>query len=194
MELELEQRQSARTRRFGRVPFFVPVRLIRISTNQVLELQASNLSESGVFVETVIPFTVGEVFKLVIPSAPGGFEEVAVARISWRRPFSSARGTGAQPGIGISFVMMRPAERRALAQLVEAGGVAAPPPPRTIASRSPVQPRVLVLDRPAPPPERFVLAGHSAAMDVGPAGWLLVAALAAAAAASLLLGLQPLPV
>src|SRR4051812_2961615 len=98
---------SAQSRRFARVPFDAPVRLIRHATGQSLELAALNLSESGLFVETVIPFAIGEVFRLSFPDADGGFEEVAAARVAWRRAFQPQRSIGQPPGVGLSFVFMR---------------------------------------------------------------------------------------
>lgn len=181
--------EEARPRRFPRVPFHVPVRLTRLATGQVLDLQAQNLSESGLFVETVIPFPVGELFRLRFPTSPGDLEEVAVARVVWRRAYTPSRPAGTRPGLGIAFLLMRPAERRALGILVEEGGVAPPEPERQPPPRAPDP----------PPPETsaspLLAAGPLAdeIVDLGPTGWLLLAALSMAAVAALLAGLQPLP-
>ena len=189
MEQHTEQELSyePRARRFPRVPFRVPVRVTRLATGQVLELMALNLSETGMFLETVIPFPVGELFRVNLPTAPADFEEVAVARVVWRRAFTPSRPAGMAPGIGIAFLLMRPADRRALAAVVEDGGVAPEPvyePPRP--SRSPE----------APPPDRSAPAlspTMTDVIDLGPMGWLLLAAMSMAAVAALLAGLQPIP-
>ena len=184
--------EEVRARRFPRVPFHVPVRVTRLSTGQVLELQAQNLSQSGMFVETVIPFPIGELFRVRFPTSPGDFDEVSVARVAWRRAFTPSRPAGTQPGIGVAFLLMRPAERRALGQLVDDGGVAPREPERRPPPRAP-----------APPPEREVPVSASPlfaggpvgedVIDLGPTGWLLLAALSLAAVAALLAGLHPLP-
>lgn len=180
--------QQVRARRFPRVPFHVPVRLTRLSTGQTLELMAQNLSASGLFVETVIPVPIGELFRVSFPTSPGGFDEVAVARVAWRRPFTSSRPAGTAPGLGIAFLLMRPAERRALEALVDDGGVApAEPPGRAPGNHAPP---------PAATREIPLLVGSSLrddVIDLGPTGWLLLAALSMAAVAALLAGLQPLP-
>lgn len=185
MELELSQ-EATRARRFGRVPFDAPVRLTRHSTGQTLELSGVNLSENGLFVETVIPFAIGELFRLSF-----GEVEVAAARVAWRRPYLQPRSAASPPGIGLMFLLMHPSDRAALRGLVESGGIAPSPKPRTIPSR--VAP---VANAPHPPPQmRWQLAGGEAEMlDVGPVGWLLALALAMAAVASLLVGLHPIPV
>lgn len=187
-EQEVVSSQELRARRFPRVPFHVPVRVTRLSTGQTLEFMAQNLSASGMFVETVIPIPVGELFRVAFPTSPGGFDEVAVARVAWRRPFTASRPAGMSPGIGFAFLLMRPAERRALELLVEDGGVAPVEHPRTPPNRGPSP----------PPPTREIplLIGSSLSEDVidlGPTGWLLLAALSMAAVAALLAGLQPLP-
>jgi hypothetical protein len=186
----MEARADTQARRFARVPFDAPVRLVRHSTGQALELQAHNLSENGVFVETVIPFATGELFRLSFPTHPCSLEEVAAARVSWRRPFSTSREPGQPPGVGLSFLFMSLEDRQALHVLVEAGGVPPRASARAASSRTPVAPRVI----PASDPARltFGSAGETAELfDVGPFGWLLIVTLALAAVASLLLGLQP---
>lgn len=190
-----QQRTDVQTRRFGRVPFQAPVRLTRLSTGQELELHALNLSENGIFLETVIPFSEGELFRLSFPTAPSAFEQVAAARVVWRRPFGATRAPGHPPGVALSFVMMRPDDRQALATLVANGGIV-PPRVRTTPSRAPVAARIVPTDAKHPdlPKMRFANTNGGAtveAMDIGPLGWLLVLALALAALASLLLGLQP---
>lgn len=182
---------DTRARRFPRVPFHTPVRVTRLSTGQTLELMAQNLSETGMFVETVIPFPVGELFKLTFPDSPEDFGEVAVARVVWRRAFTPSRPAGMPPGIGVAFLLMRPGDRRALTGLVDAGGVQPPAPAKEDAPRP---------ARSAPPPPRalpMLPAGVGPAsdevIDLGPSGWLLLAALSMAAVAALLAGLQPLP-
>lgn len=198
MELDFSAVESGRSRRFCRVPFDAPVRLTRHSTGQVLELQATNLSETGLFVETVIPFTPGELFRLDMPGAPDGFESVAVAKVCWRRPFSLNRAPGLPPGIGLMFLLMHPTDRQALHALVENGGIAPAPRPKTTPARTaPVAlPKPVGETRPVqvPPPQlRWKPIGidDQAAIDVAPFGWLLAIALALAAMASLLVGLQP---
>lgn len=186
-EPEVASSQTLRARRFPRVPFHAPVRVTRLSTGQALEFMAQNLSASGMFVETVIPIPVGEFFRVAFPTSPGGFDEVAVARVAWRRPFTSSRPAGMSPGIGFAFLLMRPAERRALEALVEDGGVPPVEQPRKPPNRGP-----------SPPPTRDMplLIGNSLGEDVidlGPTGWLLLAALSMAAVAALLAGLHPLP-
>ena len=116
------------------------MKVTRIATGQVLELMAQNLSLSGMFVETVIPFPVGELFKITFPTSPGGFDEVAVGRVAWRRPFTPSRPAGLAPGIGVAFLLMRPAERRALEELIDEGGVAPPEPERMPPPRAPAPP------------------------------------------------------
>ena len=186
---------SSQSRRFARVPFDAPVRLTRLSTGQSLELAGVNLSENGLFLETVIPFAHGEIFRLSFPSADGGFQEVSAARVAWRRPFSPERAPGQPPGVGLSFMFMRPDDREALRTLVEEGGVAPRPMPRTVASRAPVAPHVLGdEEEEAPRPAPVTSWGDPDAMelmDVGPFGWLLVVSLAMAAMASLLIGMHP---
>lgn len=171
------------------MPFHVPVRLTRLSTGQVMELMAQNLSASGVFVETVIPFPVGELFRVSFPTSPGDFDEVAVARVAWRRPFTPSRPAGLAPGIGIAFLLMRPAERRALETLIDEGGIAPAEPERMPPPRAPAPPAETTLPRqlviPAGPGED--------AVDLGPTGWLVLAALSMAAVAALLAGLNPVP-
>jgi hypothetical protein len=137
----------------------------------------------------VIPIPVGELFRVAFPTSPGGFDEVAVARVAWRRPFTPTRPAGMAPGLGFAFLLMRPGERRALEALVEEGGVPPAEQPRTPPNRGP---------SPPPPPTREMplLVGNSFGEDVidlGPTGWLLLAALSMAAVAALLAGLQPLP-
>lgn len=182
--------EEVRARRFSRVPFHVPVRVTRLSTGQVLELQAQNLSESGMFVETVIPFPVGELFRVRFPTSPGDFDEVSVARVAWRRAFTPSRPAGTQPGIGVAFLLMRPVERRALAALVDDGGVAPPLPDRRPPPRAPAPPA-----REISIPSPLLAAGPMAedVVDLGPTGWLVLAALSLAAVAVLLAGIQPLP-
>lgn len=182
---------SSQGRRFGRVPFDAPVRLTRVATGQTLELQGVNLSENGVFVETVIPFSAGELFRLHFPGEPEGLGEVAAARIAWRRAFSPNREPGQPPGVGLSFLFMSLDDRFALHTLVEAGGVAPQPASRAPSSRVPVAPRVIDEDLPQPLPSLAWSGDTMELMDVGPFGWLLVVALAMAAMASLLLGMQP---
>ena len=198
MELEFSEVESGRARRFCRVPFDAPVRLTRHSTGQVLELQASNLSEGGLFVETVIPFAPGELFRLEMPGAPSGFDTVAVAKVCWRRPFSLNRSPGLPPGIGLMFLLMRPSDRQALHELVEDGGIAPSPRPATRPARSAplpatVEPSKLPAVAPPPPQLRWRPVGveDTTAIDVAPFGGLLAIALALAAMASLLVGLQP---
>lgn len=183
------QSEAVRARRFPRVPFHVPVKVTRISTGQVLELMAQNLSLSGMFVETVIPFPVGELFKISFPTSPGGFDEVAVGRVTWRRPFTPSRPAGLAPGIGVAFLLMRPAERRALEQLIDDGGVAPPEPERMPPPRAPAPPPDPQLSAPR---HLIIPAGPAGedVIDLGPTGWLLLAALSMAAVAALLTGLQ----
>jgi hypothetical protein len=192
VEPEALPKTEALGRRFPRVPFQIPVRLTRLATGQVLELMARDVSAGGLFVETVIPFPVGEIFRLTIPDAPEGFDEVAVARVAWRRAFTPSRPAGMPPGIGLAFVLMRPASRRSLAAVVDSGGVRAPEPAQLPA---PVPARA-----PAPPPAPRDLGSLVPApfapddmIDLGPGAWLLLAALSLAATAMLLSGLQPLP-
>ena len=168
----------------------MPVRVTRLSTGQVLELMAQNLSASGVFVETVIPFPVGELFRVAFPTSPGGFDEVAVARVVWRRPFTPSRPAGLAPGIGIAFLLMRPAERRALEALIDEGGVAPPEPERMPPPRAPAPPADFTAPR-----QLVIPAGPAGedVVDLGPTGWLLLAALSMAAVAALLAGLNPMP-
>lgn len=185
---------EARARRFPRVPLHTPVRVTRLATGQTLELMAQNLSETGIFIETVIPFPVGELFKLSFPDAPEDFGEVAVARIVWRRAFTPSRPAGMPPGLGVAFLLMRPGDRRALTQLVDAGGVQPPAPPRGEAPR-PARTAPPPAD-PRPLPSMFPATAGAAGddvIDLGPSGWLLLAALSMAAVAALLAGLQPLP-
>lgn len=184
MELRADRSQS---RRFARVPFEVPVRLTRNSTGQTLELAASNLSEGGLFLETVIPLIPGELFRLTFPSQPGELESIAAARVTWRRAFSPSRLPGEPPGAGLSFLFMSAEDRQALRALVESGGVAAPRPP----ARAPVAPRLLEPVQPTPLSSLVEPSETLSMMDVGPFGWLLVVALAMAAVASLLLSMQP---
>jgi Tfp pilus assembly protein PilZ len=185
-------KQDVHARRFARVPFNTPVRLTRLATGQVLELMARDLSHGGLFVETVIPLPVGELFRVSVPDAPEGFDEVAVARVAWRRAFTPSRPAGLPPGIGLAFLLMRPADRRALADVVDAGGVRLPETslPAPVPSRTPVAPP------PAPRDLGHLVPGPFATddlVDLGPGAWLLLAALSLAATALLLSGLQPLP-
>lgn len=191
------ERTDVQTRRFVRVPFQAPVRLTRMTTGQELELQAVNLSENGLYLETVIPFALGEVFRLAFPTSPNGFEGVAAARVVWRRGFATTRVAGQPPGIALAFLMMRPSDRQALTQLVEDGGIIPPRTHQTTPSRAPVATRIVPEDDPEPvtrPSFRLKTAGGPETLemlDAGPFGWLLVLALALAAIASLLVGLQP---
>ncbi len=194
------ERTDVQTRRFVRVPFQAPVRLTRMSTGQELELQAVNLSENGLYLETVIPFAMGEVFRLAFPTAPNGFEHVAAARVVWRRGFATNRVAGQPPGIALAFLMMRPSDRQSLTQLVEDGGIIPARTHHTIPSRAPVATRIVPRDDQPDrdsvtrPSFRLTTASGPDAMemmDAGPFGWLLLLALALAALASLLVGLQP---
>lgn len=192
------ERTDVQTRRFVRVPFQAPVRLTRMTTGQELELQAVNLSENGLYLETVIPFALGEVFRLAFPTSPNGFEQVAAARVVWRRGFATTRVAGQPPGIALAFLMMRPSDRQALTQLVEDGGIIPPRTHQTVPSRAPVATRI-VPEEPeretvTRPTFRLQHAGGPDTlemMDAGPFGWLLVLALALAGIASLLVGMQP---
>ena len=197
MEPNISQpvQEEARGRRFPRVPFHTPVRATRISTGQSLELMAENLSETGLFIATVIPFPVGELFRLDFPDEPEGFAEVAVARVVWRRAFTPSRPAGMSPGLGVAFLLMRPAERRALTLLVDAGGVQPPAPPKTEMrpARSAPPPAPVPRGMPVLPALTTGPSVGEEIIDLGPAGWLLLAALSMAAVAALLAGLQPLP-
>ncbi len=177
---------ETQTRIFSRVPFDVPVRVTRTSTRQALDLRASNLSERGLFLETVLPFAEGELVRLHFPTRPGGFGAVAAARVAWRRPFGPDLPVGTAPGIGIAFLMMSPDDRLALRRLVESGGIGRSPSSAT--PRLPAAPwsvpgfasriaRVGLLGR-----------ADAATLETGPNAWALAVALLLAAAASLLLG------
>lgn len=178
--------ERAQHRRFARVPFDCRVRLTRLATGQSLELDAVNLSEGGIFVQTVIPFPVGELFRVAVldERAPEDFAEVAAARVAWRRPFTNTREPGEPPGIGIAFLLMSPDDREGLSRIVEDGGLA----PRARPIAAPVAP--IAVEEPVLP---ALVDGAEAIEldDVGPFGWLLVIALALAALASLLLGMHP---
>jgi len=187
VEPEIRQLEPQQLRRFARVPFAVPVRLVLHGSDQSVDLMAVNLSENGIFVESVIPFVNGQLFQLILPTRPGGFSRVAAARVVWRRPYTGRRTPGLPAGTGLAFLLMRPEDRAALTELVESGGVAP-------TAQAPSRPRVVVHELPAPPRlapvDPRLGSSLTQAFDPTPFGWLLAVALALAALANLVGGLS----
>ena len=100
-------------RRFERVTFGRAVRLWQ--SRQAVAVEAANISEGGLFLRTDRAIPPGAYLTVQL-SLPGHTAFSAICKVT--RTVSST-GDGLQPGLGLSFIDMRLAKRRALAAFVQ---------------------------------------------------------------------------
>jgi type IV pilus assembly protein PilZ len=98
----------------------VPLRVIRVETElrgQVFFGHATNISKTGLFIETTSPKPVGYKLKIRfdLPSFPEKVE--GMAEVVWNQEFTGRKEV--EPGMGLKFLDLAPEVQRAIERFVE---------------------------------------------------------------------------
>jgi uncharacterized protein (TIGR02266 family) len=98
----------------------IPLRVIRVETDlrgQVFFGHATNISKTGLFIETTSPRPVGYRLKIRF-QLPGSSEKIEVsAEVIWNQEFTGKKDQ--LPGMGLKFVDLPPEAQRLIERFVE---------------------------------------------------------------------------
>lgn len=87
-----------------------------VASDTFLFASIANISEMGIFVRTTEPLALGT--ALVLDFAPPGYEPFKLAgEVAWVNPVR-AHGDNPNPGMGVRFTALRPAERERLVEII----------------------------------------------------------------------------
>lgn len=87
-----------------------------VASDTFLFASITNISEMGIFVRTTDPRKVGT--KLCLAFAPPGVEAFKLdGRVAWVNPLR-ANGDNPNPGMGVRFVELTPADRERLVDVI----------------------------------------------------------------------------
>jgi hypothetical protein len=101
-----------------RAPFIAEVDILATGAPVPRRVWGSDVSETGIFLQTTHPFRVGDRVSLRFDVAA---QEVHVraAEVMWVRPFEPVSVDGRMPGIGIKFLAVDPPTRAALRRFTQ---------------------------------------------------------------------------
>lgn len=100
-----------------RAPFFAEVDVVAAGIPAPRRVWGTDVSESGMFLQTTQPFRVGDRLSLRF-DVDKDEVHVRAAEVMWVRPFEPINVDGKQPGIGLKFVAIDPNARAALRKLI----------------------------------------------------------------------------
>lgn len=100
-----------------RAPFFAEVDVLAAGTPAPRRVWGSDVSETGMFLQTTHPFRIGDRVSLRFDCADDAVH-VRAAEVMWVRPFESVSVDGKMPGVGLKFVALDPPSRAALRKMV----------------------------------------------------------------------------
>lgn len=100
-----------------RTSFLGQVDVVPHASNRILRVWAQDVSETGMFLQTTQPFTVGETVSLRFDVETNEVH-VRAAEVMWVRKFEPIAVDGKLPGVGLRFVSVDPPARAALRRLM----------------------------------------------------------------------------
>jgi uncharacterized protein (TIGR02266 family) len=100
-----------------RAPFFAEVDVLAAGTPSPRRVWGTDVSETGMFIQTTHPFRVGDRVSLRFDCATTPVH-VRAAEVMWVRPFEPISVDGSMPGVGVKFVALDPPTRAALRRFV----------------------------------------------------------------------------
>ncbi|HEY4118110.1 MAG TPA: PilZ domain-containing protein [Byssovorax sp.] len=101
-----------------RAPFFAEVDIVAASLPAPRRVWGSDVSESGIFLQTTQPFRVGDRVSLRFDLEEHEVH-VRAAEVMWVRAFEPIAVDGRLPGVGLKFVALDPPARAALRRFVQ---------------------------------------------------------------------------
>src|SRR4051794_30129796 len=101
-----------------RAPFFAEVDVVAAGLPAPRRVWGSDVSETGMFLQTTQPFRIGDRVSLRFDVAEREVH-VRAAEVMWVRPFEPINVDGKLPGIGLKFVAVDPPARAALRRFVQ---------------------------------------------------------------------------
>lgn len=135
-----------------RAPFFAEVDVLAAGTPTPRRVWGSDVSETGMFLQTTHPFRVGDRVSLRFDCEATPVH-VRAAEVMWVRPFEPISVDGSMPGAGLKFVALDPPSRAALRKFVaphlvdttlpETAAAALDPLPPPVASLPPITGSIL---------------------------------------------------
>lgn len=100
-----------------RAPFFAEVDVLAAGTPAPRRVWGTDVSETGMFIQTTHPFRVGDRVSLRFDCETTPVH-VRAAEVMWVRPFEPISVDGSMPGVGLKFVALDPPSRAALRRFV----------------------------------------------------------------------------
>ncbi len=100
-----------------RAPFFAEVDVLATGTPTPRRVWGTDVSETGMFIQTTHPFRVGDRVSLRFDCEAMPVH-VRAAEVMWVRPFEPISVDGSMPGVGVKFVALDPPARAALRRFV----------------------------------------------------------------------------
>lgn len=100
-----------------RAPFFAEVDVLATGTPTPRRVWGTDVSETGMFIQTTHPFRVGDRVSLRFDCETMPVH-VRAAEVMWVRPFEPVSVDGSMPGVGVKFVALDPPSRAALRRFV----------------------------------------------------------------------------
>lgn len=88
-----------------------------VASDTFLYASITNISEMGIFVRTTDPLAVGTNLRLSF-APPGGESFMLDGKVAWVNPLRD-NGDNPNPGMGIKFVDLRPADRERLVEVIK---------------------------------------------------------------------------
>ncbi len=101
-----------------RAPYFAEVDVVAAGLPAPRRLWGSDVSETGIFLQTTQPFRVGDRVSLRF-DVDTHEVHVRAAEVMWVRPFEPVSVDGNMPGVGLKFVALDPPARAALRRFVQ---------------------------------------------------------------------------
>ena len=100
-----------------RAPFIAEVDVVAAGLASPRRVWGSDVSESGMFLQTTQPFRVGDRVSLRFDVEKSEVH-IRAAEVMWVRPFEPIAVDGRMPGVGLKFVAVDPPARAALRRFV----------------------------------------------------------------------------